>query len=389
MFNQTSLRRAWCSLWELRPHHEVSAAARLLVISLLALALALALMSIIAIFGNVERPGWWWASLLPNIGICLCILHAAFGVLRLAETRLPAPVVERMSELRDLRAVLALGGLALCGIVLGILIGFTFVPALAGFDLWGSFRSPPVALAKIAVFLLVLLVVNRAWWRSRLRRQQLQAEALEARLRLLQGQIEPHLLFNTLANVQSLMDYDPPRAKRMLETFSGYLRAGLSQLRQTDSTLGAELAMAHNYLALLQIRMEERLRYRIEASEEARAAAMPTLMLQPLIENAIHHGLEPKLEGGSVVVSAVVAGGRLDIRVSDDGMGLGQPSRRLRPGAGMALANLRSRLHTRFGADASLSLCTGADGGTEAVLTLPYRAASAADLAMEAGSCAP
>lgn len=379
MSSTSILRRAWRSLWELRPQHEVSTAARLAVISLLALVLALGLMSIVGIFGNVDRPGWWWASMLPNIGICLCILHATFGVLRLAEKRLPPALLERMADLRDLPAGLALAALALCGIVIGVLVGFTIVPPLAGFDLWGSFQSrPPVALAKAAASLLVLTALNWAWWRSRLRRQQLQTEALEARLRLLQGQIEPHLLFNTLANVQSLMDYDPPRAKRMLETFSGYLRAGLTQLRQTDSTLGAELEMAHSYLALLQIRMEERLQFSIEASEEARALSMPPLMLQPLIENAIHHGLEPKLDGGRVAVSAVAAGGRLAIRVRDDGIGIDTPSRRLQPGAGMALANLRSRLQTRFGTDASLSLRPGSAGGTEAVLDLPVQKAPGA-----------
>jgi hypothetical protein len=390
MSRTTILRRAWRSLWELRPQHEVSASARLAAASLLALALALGLMTVVAVFGTVARPGWWWASLLPNIGICLCIVHGVFGVLRLGERLLPAPFVRRMSALRDLPAAIALGALALCGIVLGMTIGFTVVPALAGFDLWAQFASPPVALAKIAVFLLLLLGANWAWWRVRLRQQLLRQEALEARLRLLQGQIEPHLLFNTLANVQSLMDYDPPRAKRMLETFSGYLRAGLSQLRQTDSTLGAELEMARSYLSLLQIRMEERLRFRIEAGDDARAALMPTLMLQPLVENAIHHGLEPKLDGGSVVVRASVAGGRLEVRVSDDGLGLDTPSRRLRPGAGMALANLRSRLHARFGPDASLTLRAGAAGGTEAVLALPYRPAAEAEAAaLEAASCAP
>lgn len=378
MISKAILRRAWRSLWELRPHHDVSAGARLFVVSLLALALALGLMTLAAIFGTVEWPGWWWASLLPAIGICLCILHAVFGVLRLSEKYLPAPLVARMSDWRDLRAAAVLGALASGGIVLGILVGFTFVPALVGFDLWASFRSPPVALVKIAAFLLFVMAANWAWWRSRLRRQQLQHEALDARLRLLQGQIEPHLLFNTLANVRSLMDYDPPRAKRMLETFSGYLREGLSQLRQADSTLGAELEMARSYLSLLQIRMEERLHFRIDATEEARAASIPTLMLQPLIENAIHHGLEPKLDGGSVLVSAVVAGGRLEVRVSDDGMGMDAPSRRLRPGAGMALANLRSRLQTRFGVDASLTLRAGAAGGTEAVLELPMEFASGA-----------
>jgi signal transduction histidine kinase len=373
---KTSVHEGWRSLWELRPDHGVPVAARLLAASLIALVLALGLMAIVAIFGRVDRPGWWWASLLPNVGICLCIVHTLFGVLRLAGRWLPAQLVERMANVRDLRAGMAFSALALGGIILGMTIGFTIVPILVGFDLWGMFISLPAALTKFAVFLLFVMAANWAWWRSRLRQQQLQREGTEARLRLLQGQIEPHLLFNTLANIQSLMDYDPPRAKRMLETFSGYLRAGLSQLRQTDSTLEAELEMAHSYLSLLQIRMEERLRFRIEASQEARSARMPTLMLQPLVENAIHHGLEPKLDGGSVIVSAAVRAGRLEVRIADDGMGLDTPSRRLRPGSGMALANLRSRLQAQFGADASLTL-QGRECGAEAVLELPYLGAAA------------
>jgi hypothetical protein len=377
MTSKTRFVLAWRSLWQLRRRHHAPVAARLLAASLLAVALALGLMTVVAVFGRVDRPDWWRASLLPTIGICLCIVFTLTGTLRLAGLLLPARLVERLSDVRDIRAGMALSALALSGIVAGMSIGFTIVPMLAGFDLWGMFASVPVALAKFAVFLLCVMAANWAWWRSRLRRQQLRREASEARLRLLQGQIEPHLLFNTLANVQSLMDYDPPRAKRMLEAFSGYLRAGMSQLRQTDSTLRAELEMARAYLALHQIRMEDRLDYRIDACEEALAARMPALMLQPLVENAIHHGLEPKLDGGRVLVSAEVRAGRLEVRVIDDGMGIDSPSRRLRPGAGMALANLRARLQTQFGPSASLSLQAGSPG-TRAVLDLPYEAAGAA-----------
>ena len=377
MFNKTTLHRAWRSLWELRPLHDVPAAARLLAISLVALVLAVGLMTVVAVFGTVSRRDWWWPSLLPNVVIGLCIVHGLFGALRLAERCLPAALVERMSELRDLRAGILLGALALAGIVAGMTLGFTIVPLLFGVDLRGMFVSLPAPMMKFAVFLLCVMGVNWAWWGARLRQQRLRQEASEARLRLLQGQIEPHLLFNTLANVQSLMDYDPARAKRMLETFSAYLRTGLAQLRETDSTLAAELEMARNYLALLQIRMEDRLRFRIEAGAAALAAPMPTLLLQPVVENAIHHGLEPTLEGGSVVVQAEVRAGRLVVRVIDDGIGLDTPSRRLRPGAGMALANLRARLQTRFGSDASLVLRAGAGGGTEALLDLPWQPAPA------------
>jgi len=366
------LLEAWRSLWELHPRREVGPLQRLLVASLLAVALALGLMSFVAVFGRIDRPGWWWASLLPNIGICLCIVHTLFGVLWLVGRWLPTPLAERMANVRDIRAGMALSALALGGIILGMTIGFTIVPILVGFNVWGMFVSLPAALTKFAVFILFVMALNWAWWRARLRQQQLQRDATEARLRLLQGQIEPHLLFNTLANIQSLMDYDPPRAKHMLETFSGYLRVSLSQLRSTDSTLDAELDMASNYLALLQIRMDDRLRFRIDASEEARQARMPTLMLQPLVENAIHHGLAPRLDGGSVVVQAEVRAGRLHVRVTDDGVGLAAPGRPLQAGAGMAIANLRSRLHTQFGDNASLTLHECAQGA-EAVLELPYQ----------------
>ena len=379
MMQKTTLSQGWRSLWELRPRHAVPLPTRLLLISLIGVALALGLMAIVAIFGRVDRPRWWWASLLPNIGICLCIVHTLFGALRLAGRWLPAPLAERMSDVRDARAGMALGALALAAIIAGMTIGFTIVPILVGFKLWGMFVSLPAALTKFAVFILFIMAANWAWWRARLRQQQLQTEVTDARLRLLQGQIEPHLLFNTLANIQSLMDYDPPRAKRMLETFSGYLRASLAQLRQGDSTLDAELDMASQYLSLLQIRMDERLRFRIDASAQARLACMPTLMLQPLVENAVQHGLAPRLDGGSVVVHAAVRGGRLEIRVLDDGVGLTAPGKPRRAGGGLALANLRSRLQAQFGAAASLSLRERDSGpGVEAVLELPYQRAAGA-----------
>lgn len=376
----STLLQGWRSLWELRPHHDVPAATRLLSASLAAMALTLGLMAIVAVFGRVDRPGWFWASLLPNIGICLCIVHTLFGVLRLAECCLPAPLVARMSDLSDVVGGVLLSALSLAGIILGMTIGFTIVPLLVGFNVWGMFVSLPAALTKFAVFLLLVMAANRAWWRARLRQQRLQAEVTEARLRLLQGQIEPHLLFNTLANIQSLMDYDPARAKRMIATFSNYLRASLSQLRQTESTFDAELAMAGDYLALLQIRMEGRLQFSIEAGPDARGAAMPPLMLQPLVENAIHHGLAPRLDGGRVALRAQVTAGQLEIRIIDDGAGA--PGKRPQTGAGMALVNLRSRLQAQFGNRASLTLHPH-DRGTEALLVLPYRAAARSEASVE------
>ncbi|MES2017574.1 MAG: histidine kinase [Pseudomonadota bacterium] len=367
---QSNLQAAWRSLWVLRRHHGVAARWRVLVAASLGANFALALMGLVALFGTVGYPNWFIVTMLPTILICICITLVLLATLRLSEVALPAALVERMSAASDVCAALLLCAIALCGIVAGLAFGFALVPPLFGYNWLGAFRSAPIAGIKLALFLLVLAAGNRAWWRARMRQQAMQREAIEAQLRLLQAQIEPHFLFNTLANVQSLMDYDPARAKRMLEAFSDYLRTGLLQLRETDSTLGAELEMVHAYLELLQIRMEDRLTFAIDASIEARAARLPTLLLQPLVENAIHHGLEPKIEGGHIRISATLDNGRISVHVDDDGMGLDARRRTLRSGTGMALANLRARLHTRYGAHAQLALL-GRTEGARATLELP------------------
>ena len=225
-----------------------------------------------------------------------------------------------------------------------------------------------------------------------LRHKELQARmrANEAQLRLLQGQMEPHFLFNTLANVISLIDTDAPRAKHMLEALTDYLRASLGGLRHDGSTLAVELDLARRYLELMRTRMGERLRFEIEADDTLRQAALMPLMLQPLIENAVKHGLEPQVDGGTVRVKAerlrVAGQDSLQVCVEDDGAGLAVAARRPRrtvaggpDGHGIALANLRERLQARFGAAAQLTLSDlGADAGTRACLVIPWKIANAA-----------
>ncbi len=365
-----TIKAAWRDLWTLSRRHASPAWAQLLLAAIGGVLLALGLLSLLAGVGTFNVPNWFQASLLPTILICACISCTLLATVRLAERLLPAALLEAMACGRGILPALLLACIAVTGVILGMWLGFTLVFYLFRFNVWGMFASLPAPLMKFALFLFAIFWVNWAWWRTRMRNATLRQEATEANLRLLQAQIEPHFLFNTLANVQSLMDYDPPRAKAMLEAFSDYLRASLGQLRETDSTLGAELGMAEAYLELLQIRMEERLTFSIEAGPEARAVRLPTLLLQPLVENAIHHGLEPKIEGGHVRISATIAEGRLQVHVDDDGMGLDAPRRTLRAGAGMAVDNLRTRLATRYGADASLALATLA-AGTRASLDLP------------------
>ena len=192
----------------------------------------------------------------------------------------------------------------------------------------------------------------------------------EARLRALQAQIEPHFLYNTLANVVSLIEVQPARARHMLERFIDYLRASLAASRQERATLGAEADMIAAYLDVLAVRMGERLRYRIEVPDELRASTIAPMLLQPLVENAIAHGLEPKVEGGEVLLRARMVDGVLQLEVSDTGVGLtGTVSKK--PGGGVGLSNLRDRLRTMYGPGANVQLLENQPCGMTVRLLLP------------------
>jgi len=325
--------------------------------------------------GRVSDLGWWRASLRFNLYSCLFVAYSMLAVRRGIEKLLSPASIDALSEGGNWRGTLVINIIAIAGVVLGVTISFTVTWWLVGWNPWAAFLSNGIAKTSFLAFVMAVATANWFWWRSRLKQDTLLHQATEARLRLLQAQIEPHFLFNTLANVHSLMERDTPRAKQMLETFTDYLRAGLVQLRHTDSTLAVELEMVRSYLTLLQIRMEERLCFEIDASDEALAATLPTLLLQPLVENAIEHGLEPKVEGGRVRIRARVTDGRLDICVDDDGLGLDAPRRARRHGSGMALANIHERLRTRYGGNATLTLAPRAVG-TQASLSLPYGTAA-------------
>jgi sensor histidine kinase YesM len=202
----------------------------------------------------------------------------------------------------------------------------------------------------------------------------------EARLRALQAQIEPHFLYNTLANVLSLIEADPPRARHMLERFIDYLRASLAASRAEQACLGAELDLVAAYLDVLAVRMGPRLHFRIEADPACRALPMAPMLLQPLVENALTHGLEPSVAGGTVVVRASMQGQQLCIEVCDNGIGLSGDLDRSppRPGHGVGLSNLRARLRSLYHGDAQVQLLENQGGGITARLLLPITARTAA-----------
>jgi signal transduction histidine kinase len=193
-------------------------------------------------------------------------------------------------------------------------------------------------------------------------------EAMLANLRALQSQIEPHFLFNTLANVVGLIHPAPDTAKLMLEKFIAYLRATLAVSRESSTTLGAEFALLKDYLAILQIRMGERLKVDAELPDALAALPLPPMLLQPLVENAIEHGLEPKVEGGTIRLAAQADGVRLVLEVRDDGTGFKGGN-----SDGIGLRNVRERLDKLYAGQATLAIEEPAAGGTRVVLTLPLK----------------
>jgi signal transduction histidine kinase len=371
------LRQAWRLSWKLYKQRDVPLWAQLCVPLSIALLVGLALS--VAGLANRHQLGdvraWTWA-LFENLVIAGCVSLVIFAGYRALERLLPESTLDRINADRGWRAALLHAGLNLVLVVLGFFIGLSLLGTLLQIDLWTRLLNKPAVLQE---FLLTSLVATTAaslifWWRER--RQAEALRATEAQFKALQAQIEPHFLFNTLAHVHCLMDEEPLRAKQMLESFTDYLRSSLGQLRREDGKLGEELDLAQAYLQLMQTRMDQRLRFEIEVDPTLRGTPMPPLLLQPLLENAIHHGLEPKAEGGCLRIHARHQDGRLDICVEDDGLGLEAAARRPRRGSnGIALDNIRARLQSRYGQAARLSLEPRPQGGTMARLNLPlYRA---------------
>lgn len=203
-------------------------------------------------------------------------------------------------------------------------------------------------------------------------RRALESErrALEAQLRMLQAQIEPHFLYNTLANAVGLIQPDPARARLLLERLIDYLRATLSASRDSDTLLQGEINTISAYLELMKLRMGERLRYRIEVGDEAASLSIPPMLLQPVVENAISHGLEPKIEGGEILLKAHVEKDHLHVLISDTGVGF-QMAASSKPGGGVGLANLRERMAALYGKQGSMNITENATGGVSVSLHLP------------------
>jgi len=202
---------------------------------------------------------------------------------------------------------------------------------------------------------------------AELRRGALETQQLATRLRLLQAQVEPHFLFNTLSNVRRLAQTDAGAGRAMLAHLTRYLRAALPRMREDETSLADEIDLVAAYLGVQKIRMGERLETSIDVPPALRAARVPPMMLATLVENAIKHGVAPLTEGGSIRVKAdATEGGMLTLTVADSGRGFTAAS-----GSGVGLANIRARLAALYGERATLRLEGNSPRGVVAAVTLP------------------
>jgi len=202
------------------------------------------------------------------------------------------------------------------------------------------------------------------------RERELERTSLQARLSALQAQVEPHFLFNTLANLKYLIRTDPQAAQDMLDHLVGYLQNAMPDMRSVSSTLGREMDLVSDYLAVMRIRMGARLRYTVEVAEELRSLPFPPAMLISLVENAVKHGLERASRPGLITISARHQSDGTDellsVSVVDDGVGLTEQA-----GQGTGLANIAERLLLLYGRKASLFVEPGDGQGVRAWLTMP------------------
>ncbi len=287
------------------------------------------------------------------------------------------PVVHKVSGL-----LTSIPG-AMLAMVAGPVLGFRLAEAISGNPATNLFtwESPLVRITLVlgvlgTVICTVLIAALERLATARAEAEAAQRQAAETQLRLLQSQLEPHMLFNTLANLRVLIGLQPQQAQQMLDHLINFLRATLNASRSPLHPLTTEFDRVADYLALMDVRMGPRLQVQLDLPDNLRGVPVPPLLLQPLVENAIKHGLEPQVAGGMVQVQARQHGAQLHLVVRDTGQGLARAAQAGGNGSHFGLLQIRQRLATLYGAAASLELkdaglAGSAETGACATLVMP------------------
>lgn len=303
-----------------------------------------AALAALLVFGGFEQwprrlPGWLARWALQVLGVALVVPASLFLFYVLGtETGQPAFWLERER----------LGGFAILGVTGVLLAPWIALTALVR-------QKEAIARHQALAF--------------ELERSELSRQALDARLRLLQAQVEPHFLFNTLANVRALVEAGSPQAPQVLDSLIAYLRAAVPRLQHAAASFQEELNLVRAYLELMHMRMPDRLQYEIRADPSALVVACPPMTLMTLVENAIRHGIDPSEEGGCIDVELRMEHGRCVATVRDSGLGFHENDH----GCGTGLASLQERLQLAFGGEASLRVSSSVPHGVVARVELPAR----------------
>jgi hypothetical protein len=263
-----------------------------------------------------------------------------------------------------------------CSIVVGFITGMMIGDWYAGWSTLDLLKFAPQKLAGLIVMCVSISTAFVVFFYQQNRLQVAEQQATESKLQLLQSQLEPHMLFNTLANLRALIDIDAARAQDMLDRLIDYLRATLGASRVTSHALSLEFDRLDDYLALMQIRMGSRLTYRLDLPDALKATPCPALLLQPVVENAVLHGLEPSAAGGDISVSARLVGKQLMLIVTDTGTGFENTADHTNSesNSGFGLTQLRERLATLYGLSAGVDITSHQPRGTQVTIHIPSTA---------------
>lgn len=324
---------------------------------------------------------WQFVPQIGQYGFWSSFVHSqAIGLSTAAIAMSSAKGLTRFGMSNPLLRVLTMCLATLLGLIVGMFIAARVlgIPSTAGAHLFND--NSLVASALTAV----LASVAFNWYfhnQHKMLALELAASeqarmAEQARHAMLRAQLEPHMLFNTLANLRALIATDSDRALEMLDRLDSFLRESLASSQAHQHTLSHEFRILEDYLALIKVRFADRLSYTLSLPDNCTDIEVPSLLLQPLVENAIQHGIEPSLSGGHIAVSASCTGENIVLRVSDTGIGMhalpdiAEGAQRVRTTGGFGLASLRERLQQHYGPTARLSL-QPVDTGTTLVVTLP------------------
>jgi sensor histidine kinase YesM len=301
-----------------------------------------------------------WLLIAESLGLTAVAIGTSLS--RLPRLRRCSPVV----------AHLIIGGVAVPS---GYVIGSSFAYTLLGEPLPILQPEPRRIVALVATALAAMLLVYVDAMRHRIHneaaaRMEAQRLAAESELRLLRAQLEPHMLFNTLANVRSLVEIDPKLAQRMIDQIIAYLRGTLAASREQSVPLRQEFAQLSAYLEIMALRMGHRMTYRLELPKDLEAFAVPPMLLQPLVENAIKHGIEPKVGSSTLAVEAAREEGAIVVTVADTGRGFPADADAGARG-GYGVEHVRDRLRAFYGPEALLTLTRNEPEGARAVVRIP------------------